>query len=224
MYERILAIGDIHGQWDRFMSLYAQIDFHPERDLLVFLGDYIDRGRKSLYVLDWMYEHRNEKNIIMLRGNHEQMMINYYESDGTRDIWLWNGGDVTRRALMKQNDEVQKKCLDFVIILPLQFQISVGGKHFFFCYAGINPDKPLDEQDEDTLLWIREGYYEFYTGKDIIVSGHTPVDYVVPGVTRPIFRRNMILLDTGSYLIKGHISCVDVISGKFWQSKDSDRK
>jgi serine/threonine protein phosphatase 1 len=47
---------------------------------------------------------------------------------------------------------------------------------------------------------------------------------VVPGVTRPIFRRNMILLDTVSYLVKGHISCVDVISGKFWQSKDSDRK
>ena len=131
MYERILAIGDIHGQWDRFMSLYAQIDFHPERDLLVFLGDYIDRGRKSLYVLDWMYEHRNEKNIIMLRGNHEQMMINYYESNGTRDIWLWNGGDVTRRALMKQSDEVQKKCLDFVKSLPLQFQISVGGNISF---------------------------------------------------------------------------------------------
>ena len=60
MYERILAIGDIHGQWDRFKSLYGQIDFQPGRDLLIFLGDYIDRGRKFLYVLDWMYEHRNE--------------------------------------------------------------------------------------------------------------------------------------------------------------------
>ena len=220
MYERILAIGDIHGQWDRFKSLYGQIDFQPGRDLLIFLGDYIDRGRKSLYVLDWMYEHRNEKNIVMLRGNHEQMMINYYESGGTRDVWLWNGGDATRRALLKQNSEVQEQCLAFAKSLPLYFQISAGEKNFFFCHAGINPDKSLDEQDEDSLLWIREEYYDFYKGQDIIVSGHTPVSYVISDATKPIYRKNMILVDTGSYFIEGHISCIDVLSGKIWQSKD----
>ena len=77
MYKRILAVGDIHGEWKKFLSLYRQVQFDPQQDLLIFLGDYIDRGLRSMEALDWMYTHHEEKNIIMLRGNHEQMMLDY---------------------------------------------------------------------------------------------------------------------------------------------------
>ena len=80
--------------------------------MLIFLGDYVDRGPKPLHVLDWMYEHRNEKNMIMLRGNHEQMMLDYYK-DGD-NLWVWNGGDRTRKALAHQKDEVLEKTLSFL--------------------------------------------------------------------------------------------------------------
>ena len=103
MKKRILVIGDIHGMWDRFMSLYGQIEYNPEEDMLIFLGDYIDRGDKPLHVLDWMYEHREDPNIIMLRGNHEQMLLDFYASGESGELWLWNGGDKTRRGLKAQN-------------------------------------------------------------------------------------------------------------------------
>ena len=55
-YKRILAIGDIHGEYDKFLNLYGKIGFNPPDDLLVFLGDYIDRGPEPLKVLDWLME------------------------------------------------------------------------------------------------------------------------------------------------------------------------
>lgn len=134
-YKRILAIGDIHGEWEKFMSLYERIHFNPDEDLLIFLGDYVDRGPKPLHVLDWMYEHRNEKNMIMLRENHEQMMLDYYK-DGD-SLWVWNGGDRTRKALARQKDGVLEKNLSFLESLPLYHRMTYNGKEMFFCHAGI---------------------------------------------------------------------------------------
>ena len=44
-YKRILAVGDIHGMYDKLIALMKKVKFDPEDDLLIFLGDYIDRGR-----------------------------------------------------------------------------------------------------------------------------------------------------------------------------------
>lgn len=218
MKERILAIGDIHGMWDRFLSLYKQIEYDPSKDMLIFLGDYIDRGEKPLHVLDWMYEHSADENIIMLRGNHEQMMLDFYASSEVGALWLWNGGNRTRKGLKRQPADVRQKCLDFVASLPLCHKMDIDGKTYFFCHAGINPALPLNEQVAESLLWAREEYYDHYRGKDIIVSGHTNVDWIRPGTTKPLILENMMLLDTGSYLPDGHISCVDILSGQIWQS------
>ena len=218
MYKRILAIGDIHGELDKFLSLYQQLNFNPAQDLLIFLGDYIDRGEYSFEALVWMYGHRQTKNIIMLRGNHEQMMLDYYDNYCQDMLWLANGGDVTAKALDRLDDGLHEQYIAFVRNLPLQFQLQAGGKDFFFWHAGVNPAYPLTEQPPEDLLWIREKFFDHYKGKEIVVAGHTPVGYVHWGSTRPIIEENMILLDTGSYMTNGHISCVDVLSGQIWQS------
>ncbi|SFT78278.1 serine/threonine protein phosphatase 1 [Selenomonas sp. GACV-9] len=217
MYERILAVGDIHGEWDKFLSLYRQLDFNPEKDLLVFLGDYIDRGARSMDALIWMYEHRQEKAIIMLRGNHEQMMLDYYDTNGQDDIWLQNGGDITADALASLDGGTQRLYLDFVRSLPLAHHLRANNRDYFFCHAGVDPAVPLDEQAPETLLWIRERFFDHYTGETIVVAGHTNTAYIEPLTPLPIIRRNMILVDTGSYMHYGHISCVDVLSGRIWQ-------
>lgn len=46
-YSRVLAIGDIHGMYEKLITLLVKIQFNPEEELLVFLGDYIDRGPDS---------------------------------------------------------------------------------------------------------------------------------------------------------------------------------
>ena len=113
--ERVVVITDIHGCLDECKELLDRLSFDKTKDMLINLGDTIDRGHQIYELFEFLHGLKEEMGdrFVLIRGNHEQMMINYYESNGTRDIWLWNGGDVTRRALMKQSDEVQKQCLDF---------------------------------------------------------------------------------------------------------------
>ena len=99
-YQRILAIGDIHGNFKRLISLYQKINFDPEQDLLILLGDYIDRGEENLRCLCWAMEMSEKKNVVALRGNHEQMMLYYYLLDQEEPgIWLPNGCKETKSEL-----------------------------------------------------------------------------------------------------------------------------
>ena len=71
--ERLLVFGDIHGKFDRFMEAYQNAGFDPDKDLLVFLGDYLDRGEQPVPVMEWVLEHFGRRHMIFLRGNHELM-------------------------------------------------------------------------------------------------------------------------------------------------------
>lgn len=51
--ERLLVFGDIHGKWERFLNVYQKVGFNPEHDLMVFLGDYLDRGENPVPVMEW---------------------------------------------------------------------------------------------------------------------------------------------------------------------------
>ena len=78
-YSRVLAIGDIHGMYEKLIKLMDIIRFDPEEDLLVFLGDYIDRGPDSVPCLQYVYDfqHAHRDSVICLLGNHEVMMSSY---------------------------------------------------------------------------------------------------------------------------------------------------
>lgn len=56
-YRRILAVGDIHGNFRKFLTLWRQLAFDGTRDLAIFLGDYTDRGPESCEVMTWVMEH-----------------------------------------------------------------------------------------------------------------------------------------------------------------------
>ena len=142
MYKRILAIGDIHGEYDKLLDLYGKIEFNPPDDLLVFLGDYVDRGPEPLAVLDWMMEREGDPNVVMLRGNHDQMMLDHYvrkevqkrlgfhvPDDDFGEDWLDNGGDATDRTLRRfaarlaekrgvPEKRIMERCLRFIAGLP----------------------------------------------------------------------------------------------------------
>ena len=79
MADRFLVFGDIHGEWNKLESLLAQVEPDYERDEIVFLGDYIDRGPEPKRVLDYVMGLPKSSNIHLLQGNHE--------------LTLWNGFD-----------------------------------------------------------------------------------------------------------------------------------
>jgi ser/thr protein phosphatase family protein len=220
-YRRILAIGDIHGHFEKFHSAYAKMHFEPADDLLVFLGDYIDRGPSVRRTLEFVMKLAVEKNVVLLRGNHEQMMLDYFFGGATGESWLMNGGKETMAELLaweKESPGAVARVLAFLRGLPLSHSIEQDGQRYFFAHAGVRPGIALEKQRAEDLLWIREEFYRHYASDAIVVAGHTPTLFL-DAKAKPLFiNKRIILVDTGSYFPDGHISIVDVLSRRFWQN------
>ena len=260
-YERVLVVGDIHSHYKKFISLYKKLNVDHQKDLLIFLGDYIDRGESSeeiINMLKFIIDEAKKPNVICLLGNHEQMMIDFFDKDNYGWIFPGNGGRETLKAInewMKVDENCVARILNFVDSCKLFYQITINGKNYFLCHAGVDYRNSLDKQTGEALLWYREKFFMTYNGDTIIVGGHTPLQMLKPEneympnydeseytpdgrfnfdkniwrsnsealkITdcKPQWRRNrkILMMDTGSFLPKGFISCIDLISGKIFQS------
>ena len=231
-YSRVLAVGDIHGMYEKLITLMDNIQFDSEEDLLVFLGDYIDRGMDPVKCLQFVFDlqHSFPDSVVCLLGNHEVMMSSYLmQKRGSyntliadyADSWLDNGGFETLRQLDELAKDEKEKLINWAINLPIRFQYQ----EFFFCHAGIDPDVPLAVQTEFDMLWRRQQWWEQYKGKETVVVGHTPVQKLKKqtglgkGLAKPqFFPNHVIMCDTGAYMQGGKLSCVDVLSKKVWQA------
>ena len=112
---RIMAVGDIHGMYDKLKMLMRRIKFDPAMDTLIFLGDIIDRGPESLQCFDYVMhlQRKYPESVILLLGNHERHMLNYFDAlakaKDELDVrllnrtseWLVYGGDKTLPQLQK---------------------------------------------------------------------------------------------------------------------------
>ena len=182
----IYAIGDIHGCLKTLKALLKKLPYQPD-DLLVFIGDYIDRGPDSKGVLEFlmqfMYEHPH---VVYLRGNHEQLCLDALKnkSEDAYAQWLRNGGGATLSSYHGQFDGAHALMLQS---LPLTYETD----QYFFCHAGVDANFSLEEQPKDALLWMREPFIHSTVdyGK-VIVFGHTQFKSV-------LMTANKIGIDTG---------------------------
>ncbi|MBQ9697861.1 MAG: serine/threonine protein phosphatase [Acidaminococcaceae bacterium] len=232
---RLMAVGDVHGQYEKLKTLMRRIKFDPKIDRLIFLGDLIDRGPESLQCFDYVMhlQKKYPESVIFLMGNHERHMLDYYDALAkTKDEldvrllnrtseWLMYGGDKTLPQLQQLGAKALQNRLDYARNLPLYYRAG----DFYFCHAGVDPDVPLEAQQEKDLIWIREKFYNNYRGKETIVVGHTPIQnlqYMFKDITwdmYPVIRDNRIILcDTGACLEGGRLSCIDVITKYVWQA------
>jgi len=199
---KIFAIGDIHGCVDKLKALIGKIDINFKTDLLVFLGDYIDRGLYSYEVVSYLIELKKQhENIVFLKGNHEEMLENYLAGID-RFAYLSNGGRQTIDSYGKQGYKpgknlIPKDHMDFLKNLDLFYQTD----NYIFVHAGLKEKKNLEDQSQDDLLWIRQKFikskYDF--GKRI-VFGHTPL-------ASPLIQSNKIGIDTGA-VYGNRLTCV----------------
>ncbi|MFB5758898.1 metallophosphoesterase family protein [Paenibacillus medicaginis] len=186
---RTLAISDIHGCFDEFNALLKHVKYNPAEDKLIILGDLVDRGQRSKQVVEQLMNMVSEWNVVVLRGNHDQMMIDALNAD--EDVnWLNNGGYQTVESYVGLDffEEIFewdlyeqaknfirrhfKHHIDFLSSLPYYYETDTH----IFVHAGINPYKEHWKQtsDED-FVWIRERFYNVATGLNkIVVFGHTP--------------------------------------------------
>jgi serine/threonine protein phosphatase 1 len=175
--ELTYAIGDVHGCYTQLRNLLRHCRDHCGQNQyrMVFLGDYIDRGRRSREVVTLLMEIQasDRERIVCLRGNHEEMALAAARGIDAA-IWLANGGDVTLRSYgVGQAHEIPQEHLDWMAALPLAF----ADERRFFVHAGVEPGMPLDQQDREALLWIREPFLSDPRDHGrYIVHGHTPTE------------------------------------------------
>lgn len=189
------AVGDVHGSLDMLKALVDACREHADGQALqfVFLGDYIDRGAESAGVVRFMMRLQDElgDRLIALRGNHEAFVLGLLDGAMPLGVWLANGGVTTLDSYgAHEVGELPRAHLDWMRSLRLSYD---DGRRFFV-HAGVDPEKPLDAQDERDLLWIREPFLgDRRDYGRLIVHGHTPLTTAVPEL-----RSNRLNLDTAA--------------------------
>ena len=202
--KKIYAIGDIHGCYDQLLALLKKIPINYQQDTLVFMGDYIDRGPKSVEVVDFLIKLKKRiPGIIFLKGNHEDMLGKYL--DGTdRFTYLLNGGQQTLDSYLSRSTNTGKHPIppghmDFFKSLRLVYETD----DYIFVHAGLRPKVSLDSQEPEDMLWIRDKFlqsrYDF--GKPVIF-GHTPLG-------QPLVESNKVGIDTGA-VYGNELTCVQL--------------
>lgn len=218
---RLIAVGDIHGCVDELsVGLDEAVSQWKltDRDMVVFLGDYVDRGPASNRVIDRVLEFRDSfPNTYFLRGNHEDMFLSYLGLPGGSmgEMFLPNGGIQTLGSYNVDDffsvtsvfAAIPERHISF--LKELEICISCGD--FLFVHAGLNPVLSLEDQNSEEMLWIRgEFLYEPHNFPQTIVFGHTPFHEIVDD--RPF----KIGIDTG--LVFGNkLTCLNVTHGEALQ-------
>lgn len=192
------AIGDLHGRSDLLDAALTAVEAHAgERAAaIILLGDYLDRGPDSRGVIERAMAgpRRAGDTLAAITGNHEDMLLNASEGQpGALSHWLWNGGEETLASYgaRRRGDlsVIPQAHLHWCRNLP----VIVRTEHRLYVHAGVAPDRGLDQQRREDLLWIREPFLS--SRKDFglhVAHGHTPTADVV-------LRPNRTGLDIGAY-------------------------
>ena len=210
---KTFVIGDIHGQLGMLESLMGKIPWRPEKDALVFLGDYVDRGPDSRGVVDYVQSlSRNSSRVGCVLGNHEGMLMDYLRGVH-RDLYLANGGRTTLEAYERDKysgaafGEIEIPCehKSFYESLKPYFEFE----DYYLVHAGFRPGTPVAHQLEVDMMWIREPFISSTAdfGKKV-VFGHTPF-------LEPLVMKNKIGIDTGAAYGR-RLTCVELPAEKFY--------
>jgi len=225
--ERIYVIGDLHGcvkEPEILLKHLEEKEDVTDNDLVVFLGDYIDRGADSKAVIELMlgFKQKYPKSRF-LKGNHEDMLLDFLGFGGNLGhAFLYNGGLETIQSygisVFAPPDEMVSALppQHFKFMCELESIIEVG--KFICVHAGLNPLRDLKAQNDGDVLWIREDFIQnVHSFKKTVVFGHTPHQEVLQQLP---FKLG---IDTG--LVFGNkLSCVELSQGKLFQvSKDSGK-
>lgn len=210
---RVYAVGDVHGRVDLLRELHQIIhedayEHQAPRNVVVYLGDYVDRGPHSREVIDLLLDEPLPSfESVHLAGNHEESFLRFLDDVEIGPRWMEYGGIQCLQSygvrppspgggaseLLRAQEELRRR-------LPARharFLHELRASHiegdYFFVHAGVRPGVPLDEQQPADLLWIRDGFLRSDADHGrIVVHGHTIRE-------RPEVKANRIGIDTGAY-------------------------
>ncbi|MGP3593268.1 protein-serine/threonine phosphatase [Vagococcus sp. WN89Y] len=204
-WRHIWVVGDLHGCHHLLMQCLRERHFDPYSDLLLCVGDLIDRGPDSLHCLQLMQKPWFKT----VRGNHEQMALDALR-DRDRGMWQLNGGNWFT-ALDEQEQQQALQALHHCDELPYIMELHCGESVHVIAHA----DYPSAEYqwgkavDRESVLWRRDrlnqlldGKGEGISGADHFWFGHTPLK-------QRFNRFNLHYIDTGA-VFSGELTLVQL--------------
>lgn len=219
---RLFAVGDVHGCSAELSCMLKHLSGPcalSQNDLVVFIGDYVDRGPDSKGVIDLLLEfQRSFPATIFLKGNHEHMLMGFLGLEPSEGwAYLQNGGAA---CLKSYNISLSSPPEEVLNALPREhigflssLQRYILTEKFVLVHAGLNPLRDIRSQLDQDIFWIRDEFISNIHHFDrTIVFGHTPFHAVLE---HPPYK---IGVDTG--LVFGNmLSCLDLSSGEIHQIK-----
>ena len=229
---RTLVIGDIHGAYLPLMQALDRARISP-LDTLIFLGDYVDGWSQSPEVIEYLINLRSSYNCIFLRGNHDDLCLNWLNTQQHNSLWLKNGGQSTIEAYKRITQPTLQHHQSFLETLP---SYHLDSENRLFVHAGFTNLNGVNfEYFPEMLYWDRTlwemamalnprmspkdpAYPKRLLIYNEIFIGHTPTTRM--GITIPMNAANVWNIDTGA-AYKGPVTVMNVETKEFWQSDDA---
>jgi serine/threonine protein phosphatase 1 len=218
------VLGDIHGMDEYLKEVLKKCNFDYENDLLIQIGDIVDRGPHPFKCIDELLKIKNK---VLIIGNHDAAFLDYVYS-GKDSLGTSNGTEITFQEWAKVEIEDQFKYLnDF---FKLQKLYHITDDNIMFVHGGFPRDEKLEEVVNHVFYWDRELITQamsckgkqklktLYDFKEIYV-GHTPTIYW--GKTIPIYSGGVWNIDTGAGK-SGPLTIMDIDTHEYWQSDLSE--
>jgi serine/threonine protein phosphatase 1 len=222
--ERVFIVGDIHACPQELERLLGALPLQS-RDRLIFLGDYIDRGPGAREVVDLLLALKADGGCrpTFLKGNHEDMLLDFLGYPGNYgEAFLLNGGNSTLTSYGLSTTVSGPACASGLPPTHLQFFLdleTLSVQEDLLCvHAGVNPQRSLEEQGEEELLWIRQEFiFQPHSLPYTVVFGHTPQRAVFFDLPYKVG------IDTG-LVYGGKLSCLEWAEKKLYQVARGSQK
>ena len=208
---RTFVIGDIHGAFKALKMCLEKSNFDYDLDTLICLGDIGDRSPDIIECID---EILKIKNLIYIRGNHDQWLLDWFSGENAESMWLCQGGQVTMDAYVRNESKINEHW-KFLKKSRLYF---IDDENRIFVHGGFDPKIPIEENDRNDFLWNRtfikrENLCRIGEYKEIFV-GHTNI-WNISEV--PMRYTNIWFMDTGAGG-GGRLSMMNIETKEVWQS------
>lgn len=226
---RTLVIGDIHGGYKALLQVLQRARLTTD-DTIIFLGDYVDGWSESPEVIDHLIELVKTHHCIYLRGNHDELLLDWLKHGNISPTWLIHGGEVTMKAYADISEQKKREHIAFIeglknyylddnkrLFLHAGFTHIKGIEYEYFpalfywdrtlweTALSLNPALKMDDVLYPSRL---KHYHEIYIG-------HTPTVRI--GKSVPVNAANVWNLDTGA-AFDGPLTIMDIETKEYWQS------
>lgn len=227
---RTLVIGDIHGGLRALHQIMERAKV-TVNDTLIFLGDYVDGWSQSPQVIDYLIHLNTRMNCIFIRGNHDELLIEWLKKTHDNPLWYKHGGESTVLAYENVDAESVKKHISFLESLENYY---IDEEKRLFIHAGFTNVNGVDYEYFPKMFYWDRSLWETALSMDKTMSpedlfypkrltlykeiyiGHTPVSRI--NKTIPVQMANIWNIDTAA-AFKGVLTILDVDTKEFWQSE-----